>query len=138
MAEQHEKSENHSRPGNFSEQKQDLNEIDRRLRKMRDDGSEQSKLAQRIKAPPSNVLGLAFRVSVELISALAVGAVIGWSLDQWLDTRPWLMLVFVVLGGAAGILNVYRLASGFGYAAGYSSNGTDHQDRTDSDPEQRQ
>ena len=67
----------------------------------------------------SNVLGLAFRVSVEVVSALAVGLGIGWLLDQWLDTRPWFMLTFLLLGGCAGMLNVYRVAKGFGYAVGY-------------------
>ena len=66
-----------------------------------------------------NALGLAFRVGVELISAVAVGTAIGWGLDNWLETRPWFMLIFIVIGGAAGIINVYRMASGFGYAAGY-------------------
>ena len=123
--------------GKFSEEKQGLANIDRRLREIRHDNSPESKLAARIKAPPGNVLGLAFRVSVELISALAVGAAIGWFLDHWLDTRPWLMLVFVVLGGAAGILNVYRLASGFGYATGYKSADTKTQDSSTCGPEQR-
>ena len=70
--------------------------------------------------PPGSALGLAFRVGVELVSALAIGLGIGWLLDAWLDTRPWLMMVFIILGGAAGILNVYRMARGFGYAVGYS------------------
>ena len=58
-------------------------------------------------------------MGVELISAVAVGTAIGWGLDHWLETRPWFMLVFIVIGGAAGIINVYRMASGFGYATGY-------------------
>ena len=70
--------------------------------------------------PPGNALGLALRVGVELVSALAIGLAIGWLLDAWLGTRPWLMLVFILLGGAAGILNVYRMARGFGYAVGYN------------------
>jgi len=70
-------------------------------------------------------LSLAFRVGVELISAVAVGTVIGWGLDYWLGTRPWLMLVFIILGGAAGVVNVYRLASGFGYAVGYQKDNSD-------------
>lgn len=69
----------------------------------------------------SGPVGLAFRISVELVSALGVGLGIGWLLDQWLGTRPWLMVVFIVLGGGAGILNVYRQARGFGYAVGYRS-----------------
>ena len=73
--------------------------------------------------PPKSALGLAFRVAVELVSAVAVGVGIGWLLDQWLGTRPWLMLLFIVLGFAAGILNVYRQAAGHGYAVGYRKNG---------------
>ncbi|MBC8445050.1 MAG: AtpZ/AtpI family protein [Rhodospirillaceae bacterium] len=80
----------------------------------------------RIKAPPGNALGVAFRVSVELVSALAVGFGIGWLLDQWLDTRPWLMLVFLLLGGAAGMLNIYRMAKGMGYADSYGDKTTKH------------
>lgn len=122
----------------IGEKIQDLASLDQRLRAIRRDNGKESGLAARIKAPPSNVLGLAFRVSVELVSALVVGAAIGWSLDYWLETRPWLMVVFIILGGAAGILNVYRLANGFGYAGGYSSTGSDGRDATDGDFGKRQ
>ena len=57
-------------------------------------------------------LSLALRVSVELVSALVIGFGIGWLLDEFFGTQPWLMLVFILFGGAAGILNVYRHASG--------------------------
>lgn len=63
----------------------------------------------------SSPWGIGLRVGVELVSALAVGLAIGWGLDRWLGTRPWLMLVFILAGGAAGILNVFRL---FGSGAG--------------------
>ena len=71
------------------------------------------------KTEKGGALGLAFRVSVEIVSAVAIGVGAGWLLDGWLGTTPWLMVVFIVLGFAAGILNVYRLATGFGYAGGY-------------------
>lgn len=122
----------------FSQEKQDLEDIDARLRDARENREKPSKLAMRIKAPPGNALGLAFRVSVELVSALAVGLGIGWLLDQWFDTSPWLMLVFLLLGGAAGILNVYRMAKGMGYADSYDTidgskeNGAE--DQNDDDP----
>lgn len=61
---------------------------------------------------PQTALGLALRVSVELVSAIAVGCAIGWALDEWLDTRPFIMVAFLFIGGAAGILNVYRMATG--------------------------
>ncbi len=57
----------------------------------------------------SGTWGIGLRVGVELVSALAVGLAIGWGLDRWLGTAPWLLILFVMAGGAAGILNVYRL-----------------------------
>ena len=49
-----------------------------------------------------------FRVATELLSGVLVGAAIGFFLDRMLDTKPWLLVVFLLLGGVAGILNVYR------------------------------
>ena len=68
---------------------------------------------------PMSGLGLAFRVGIELVSALGVGVGIGWLLDHWLGTKPWLMVVFFFLGAAAGILNVWRAVSGIGLGPGY-------------------
>jgi len=53
-------------------------------------------------------MGIALRVGIEMVSALVVAVAIGWALDRWLGTRPILLAVFVLLGGAAGILNVWR------------------------------
>ena len=98
---------------------QELDALGKRLREARGKTEDVSPESEDKNQPAANALSLAFRVGVELVSALAIGVAIGWLLDQWLDTRPWLMLVFIFLGGAAGILNVYRMARGFGYAAGY-------------------
>jgi ATP synthase protein I len=56
-----------------------------------------------------SVLLIGLRVGVELVTALAVAVGIGWWLDHWLHTTPVLLAVFVLLGGAAGVLNVWRL-----------------------------
>ena len=53
--------------------------------------------------------GIGLRVGVELVSALAIGVGIGWLLDRWLGTKPIFLGVFVLLGGAAGVLNVWRI-----------------------------
>ena len=98
---------------------QELDALGKRLREARGKTEDVSPESKDKNHPPANALSLAFRVGVELVSALAIGVAIGWLLDQWLDTRPWLMLVFIFLGGGAGILNVYRMARGFGYAVGY-------------------
>ncbi len=54
-------------------------------------------------------LGVGLRVGVELVSALLVAFAIGWALDRWLHTRPLFLGLSVVLGGAAGVMNVWRL-----------------------------
>jgi ATP synthase protein I len=54
--------------------------------------------------------GMAYglRMGSELVAAVLVGGLIGYFLDQWLGTTPWLFLLFFVLGFAAGVLNVMR------------------------------
>lgn len=64
-------------------------------------------------------LGMAWRISIELVSAVLVGTGIGWVLDGWLGTRPWLMVVFLLLGGAAGVMNAYRAARGLDQSVGF-------------------
>jgi ATP synthase protein I len=96
-----------------------LDDLGARLESSKSALIDQTRTKKNDRLENGNALGLAFRVGVELISAVAVGTAIGWGLDHWLETRPWFMLVFIVIGGAAGIINVYRMASGFGYAAGY-------------------
>jgi len=66
-----------------------------------------------------NSLGLAWRIGLELVVAVAVGTAIGWALDRWLGTRPWGMILFLFLGFGAGIWNVYRAISGMGMAMGF-------------------
>lgn len=63
--------------------------------------------------------GVVVRFGVELAGTLVVGVAIGWGLDRWLGTGPWLLVVFFFLGAAAGIMNVYRAVSGLGMGAGY-------------------
>jgi len=67
--------------------------------------------------------GVVLRVGIELVGTLAVGVAIGWGLDRWLGTAPWLLVVFFFLGAAAGVLNVYRAVSPFGLAPGYRRDG---------------
>ena len=55
-------------------------------------------------------LGAAWRISIEIVVALVVCTAIGWALDYWFGTKPWLMLLFLFLGGAAGIINAVRTA----------------------------
>ena len=96
-----------------------LDDFDTRLARARDKGRQPGGDDRSILRAPSTGFGMAFRVGVELVSALIVGVGIGLLLDRWLGTAPWFLVLFFFLGAAAGVLNVYRAASGLGLAAGY-------------------
>ena len=55
-------------------------------------------------------LGQAFKMSTELVSAVLVGTIIGFILDTWFDTKPWLIIIFFFVGVVEGIRNVVRSA----------------------------
>ncbi|HMM64887.1 MAG TPA: AtpZ/AtpI family protein [Mesorhizobium sp.] len=54
--------------------------------------------------------GRAFVLSSEFVGGVAVGAGIGWAVDRFAGTSPWGLIVFLLLGFAAGVLNVLRSA----------------------------
>ena len=55
-------------------------------------------------------LGSAFKLGTEMVAAVAVGTIIGFILDTWFDTKPWLIIIFFFVGVVAGITNVIRSA----------------------------
>ncbi len=55
-------------------------------------------------------LGKALKISTELVAAVVVGSTIGFILDNWFDTKPWLTIIFFFMGVTAGILNVIKSA----------------------------
>ena len=71
-----------------------------KIKKQLDDNSEKR----------GSFMGNAFKLGTELVAAVAVGTIIGFILDSWFDTKPWLIIMFFFLGTAAGILNVIRTA----------------------------
>ncbi len=76
------------------------------------------------KGPPEAMsrgagLSLALRLAMELVVGFAVGIAIGFGLDYWLNTTPLFLIIFFFLGAGAGMLNVYRVATGAGQGVGY-------------------
>jgi len=63
----------------------------------------------------SGALGMAFRLGAEMVAGIVVGGVIGWALDSWLKTVPAFLILFLLLGSAAGILNSVRTAKRMQY-----------------------
>ncbi len=90
----------------------DLEDLDARLRAAQRRSAGAPRGPGEVKGLASGALGLALRLSVELVSALVVGVGIGLLLDRWLGTKPWLLILFFILGSAAGLLNLFRVMSG--------------------------
>jgi ATP synthase protein I len=61
-------------------------------------------------AAKASAMALGFRLSSELIAGVVVGALIGWGFDRLLSTSPFGLIVFVLFGFVAGVVNVIRSA----------------------------
>lgn len=61
----------------------------------------------------ASAMAVGLRLSSELVAGVLVGAVLGWGFDKLLSTSPWGLIVFLMLGFAAGVFNVVR-SSGAG------------------------
>jgi len=64
-------------------------------------------------------MAVGLRIGVELVVAIVVATALGWAIDRWLGTSPWLTIVLFFLGVAAGMVNVYRALTGVKMAVGY-------------------
>ncbi len=62
------------------------------------------------KQSSSSNICVAFKLSTEMVAAVVVSTIIGFILDNWFGTKPWLILIFFFVGVVAGILNVIRSA----------------------------
>ena len=62
------------------------------------------------KNPNPSPIGNAFKLSTELVAAVAVGTIIGFIFDKTFGTKPWFILIFFFVGVVAGITNVIRSA----------------------------
>ena len=55
--------------------------------------------------------GLAYAAAFSLFAAVVGGLIVGWLLDRWLGTSPWLLVAGLVLGSAAGLYEFFRASS---------------------------
>jgi len=88
-----------------------LRQLETQLDRKRDAAPGRGERFEASSSEPS-ALGRAFRMSTEFVAGVIAGGGLGWLFDRWLGTSPWGMIVFLMLGFAAGVYNVMR-ASGF-------------------------
>lgn len=90
--------------GAVSEDRRNHDDLDRRIAK-----------AQAESAPPASKReeSSGYAIGMEFVGAILGGGFIGWLLDRWLGTAPWLMIVLLLLGFAAGTRNAMRRSGEF-------------------------
>ena len=90
-----------------------LGNLDHRLSEIRGSrkiGTDQSESGSRDGAARASAMAIGFRLSSELVAGVVVGALIGWGFDRLLSTSPFGLIVFLLLGFVAGVVNVVRSA----------------------------
>jgi ATP synthase protein I len=87
-----------------------LQRLDEGLGHARDAVGGPSDSPDRDQAATASGYAKGFRLSSELVAGVVVGAGLGWLIDRWLGVSPWGLIVFLLLGFAAGVLNVMRSA----------------------------
>jgi ATP synthase protein I len=90
-----------------------LGSLDHRLSEIRDSRktmTDETGVGSGDGAARASAMARGFRLSSELIAGVVVGALIGWGFDRLLSTSPFGLIVFFLLGFAAGVLNVVRSA----------------------------
>ena len=102
-----------------------LEELDARLREARRNAGLDKPEDPQGNGSSAGDMSLGVRIGVELVAGVLLGLLVGYGIDRWLDTKPFGMIVMVLLGAIAGFMNVYRVANGHGYAAGYAKSWKD-------------
>lgn len=103
-----ENGNNHDQNGDVSQA--GLSERRAQLNRKLDDRNAAEEMAARKSESNSAGYAQAMKLSSEFIAGVLVGAGIGWVADQWLGTSPFGLIVFLLLGFVAGVLNVLRAA----------------------------
>ncbi|HMH60437.1 MAG TPA: AtpZ/AtpI family protein [Bradyrhizobium sp.] len=90
-----------------------LGSLDHRLSEIRGSrkiGTDQSGNEQDNAQAKASAMAVGLRLSSELVAGVLVGAALGWGFDRLLSTSPWGLIVFLLLGFTAGVINVMRAA----------------------------
>jgi ATP synthase protein I len=100
-------------PADEAELSERLTHLDQRLshiRKDREFEKSQAGAEEQSAQARASAMAVGLRLSSELVAGVLVGALLGWGFDRFLSTSPWGLIVFLLLGFTAGVMNVMRTA----------------------------
>jgi ATP synthase protein I len=110
MAQAREDDDRNDQPADEAELSARLQRLGERLGQHQSDRPSENNLGGGGANADQSALARGLRLSAEFVAGVLVGAALGWLLDRWLGTSPWGMIVLLLLGFAAGVLNVVRAA----------------------------
>ena len=111
-----------------------LEDLAERIQRLK---AETTPVAAPVRGESMNGLGMAFGVAAHMVAGLGVGAAIGYFLDIWLGSSPWMLGLFFFLGAGAGVLHTYRMATGMDMAMGYRPAGDKTAERQEASPKRQ-
>lgn len=79
---------------------------------------------------PTEAIAMVGRIATEMVAGIAVGGFLGWMIDTWLETTPLFMIILFFLGSLAGMMNIWRMANGYGLKVGYFDHKDEQNKRT--------
>lgn len=89
------------------EKPDDLSLLDQRIKEFKDQEAHSRHSCKPTETDYSRT-AVGFQISTELLAGVLIGAGIGYVLDELLGFHPWCIALFTILGGAAGLLSIYR------------------------------
>jgi ATP synthase protein I len=87
-----------------------LRGLDAELKRVRAEQEAEQKASIPDRTSATAGMTLAFRLGSEFVAGVLVGAGLGWAIDRFFGTAPWAMIVFLLLGFGAGVMNMMRAA----------------------------
>lgn len=94
----------------------DLEELEAKIKKAKGEDPATLQKKQAAKVDTESRQGV--QAGLELVAAIGVSTAMGYGLDQWLETKPLFLIIFLLLGIATGFYNVYRISQNLGTAVG--------------------
>jgi len=97
-----------------------LNSLNEKLKAYRagDNAEKSSEQSEERQAQNTNA---GIRAGAELVVSIGAGTLIGYGLDNWLGTKPWFLIVFILAGIFAGFMNIYRITQNMDSSVGYAA-----------------
>ncbi len=104
-----------------------LQNLDDKIKKFKAQGSAEENAESKQEREAHN-MNAGMRAGAELVVSIGAGVFIGLLLDNWLETKPLFLIIFLLAGIGAGFMNIYRITQNMGSSVGFAALQKDEKD----------